>query len=624
MDTHSNTEFDVKRFTKKDEPANQYERQLQRLQRERKEVVSIETAVRGALRSLREHRGRSFVIYGEPQSGKTEMMICLTAKLIDEGYNFILHLLNDSVDLLGQNLGRFKSSGLAPAARNFSEILDPAIRIGGQKHIVFCKKNGSDLKKLLDKIGSIENIIVIDDEADYASPNSRVNSGGRTPINDLINALLNSTGIYIGVTATPARLDLNNTFDNDSALWVNFPPHSKYTGQDVFFPLEGKPKYFRTLLPDSGSDPKYARQALFGFLVNAAYLNLYVNAYEQNYSMLIHTSGKKADHKNDWNTVVRTLEKLVSRETEEFEKYTRFIWELSRYRYPDADADRLTDYVLRNIERHAIVVLNSERDWKDNSSAATNPTSLFTIIIGGNIVSRGVTLQNLISMFFTRDVKHKIQQDTYIQRARMFGSRSDYLSFFELTIPGSLYVDWHRCFVFHRLALEAIRENLGSLVWLSDHRIAAVANASIDRATVDLNRGEMSFALFNYNPDAEDLINQEGSAFEKMERLAELIGETSFPNYLRRYISRVSPHGSDSIAIHLPSDISGYSDADDLDKDRVVRKKGFFGNSHLEQSRFPRATHHLKIYHNKAVNARLFYKFIGTIQFIKNTSNDFS
>jgi DNA replication protein DnaC len=75
MHGHTEIEFDIKRFMKKDEPADQYERQLERLRAERKEVVSIEDAVRGAIRNLREQRGRSFVIYGEPQSGKTEMMI---------------------------------------------------------------------------------------------------------------------------------------------------------------------------------------------------------------------------------------------------------------------------------------------------------------------------------------------------------------------------------------------------------------------------------------------------------------------------------------------------------------------------------------------------------------------
>jgi hypothetical protein len=263
-------EFDIDRFKNNEPPSQQYERQLKRLTDTRKEVDCIEAAVRGAIHNINEREGRSFVIYGEPQSGKTEMMICLTAKLLDEGFEFIVHLLNDSVDLLGQNLGRFKSSGLAPAARNFSEILDPAVKIKGQRHVIFCKKNGSDLRKLIDKIGKVPRIIIIDDEADYASPNQKINSGGKTVINDLISKLLGTTGIYIGVTATPARLDLNNTFENDSSLWVNFPPHSRYTGQDVFFPIEGPVNYHRSLLPDSGSDPRYARQALFSFLVNAA------------------------------------------------------------------------------------------------------------------------------------------------------------------------------------------------------------------------------------------------------------------------------------------------------------------------------------------------------------------
>ena len=40
--------------------------------------------------------GKSFVIYGEPQSGKTEMMIALTCKLLDEGYKTIFIVMNDN------------------------------------------------------------------------------------------------------------------------------------------------------------------------------------------------------------------------------------------------------------------------------------------------------------------------------------------------------------------------------------------------------------------------------------------------------------------------------------------------------------------------------------------------
>lgn len=608
--------FDISRFTQVRSSSDEYEQQLARLTNAGKEVICIEQAVQGALRSMQEG-GRSFVIYGEPQSGKTEMMICLTAKLLDEGHTFIVHLLNDSVDLLGQNLGRFKTSGLAPAARNFSEILDPAIKLDGQSHVIFCKKNGSDLRKLLDKIAGVKSVVVIDDEADYASPNAKVNKGEKTKINALISEMIGSEGYYIGVTATPARLDLNNTFENDSALWVNFPPHSKYTGQDTFFPIEGNVGYIRTLLPDAGSDPKYPRQALFGFLVNAAYLNLYGHpGSERNYSLLVHTSGKKVDHKSDWSTMHQALTALVKQE-KDFENYTRYIWELSRKRFPDADPDRVTRYILKNISRNAIVILNSERDWKNNSSAATNPSSLFTIIIGGNIVSRGVTLDNLLAMFFTRDVKHKIQQDTYIQRARMFGSRGSYLPFFELTMPEALYLDWHRCFVFHRLALAAIRENLGSLVWLGDHRIQAVSSASIDRSTVDLDRGEMSFTLFDYSPSVEAAFLP--GAGSSLDDLAELLGATAFPDYLLRYIKQTSPSAS-SVAVHKPIDISGYADGPDIDKGKITRRRGFIGKSQIDK--YPRATHHLFVIHNNEGKARLFYKFAGSIQFIKNTSND--
>ncbi len=608
--------FDISRFTQVRSSSDEYEQQLARLSSSGKEVICIEQAVQGALRSMQEG-GRSFVIYGEPQSGKTEMMICLTAKLLDEGHTFIVHLLNDSVDLLGQNLGRFKTSGLAPAARNFSEILDPAIKLGGQSHVIFCKKNGSDLRKLLDKISGTKSVVVIDDEADYASPNAKVNKGEKTKINALISELMGSTGYYIGVTATPARLDLNNTFDNDTNLWVNFPPHSQYTGQDTFFPIEGGVDYIRTLLPDSGSDPKYPRQALFGFLVNAAYLNLYGHpGVEKNYSLLVHTSGKKADHKSDWSTMHQALTALVKQE-KDFEAYTRYLWELSQKRFPDADPDRITRYILKNISRNAIVILNSERDWKNNSSAATNPSSLFTIIIGGNIVSRGVTLDNLLAMFFTRDVKHKIQQDTYIQRARMFGSRGGYLPFFELTMPQTLYLDWHRCFVFHRLALAAIREKLGSLVWLGDDRIQAVSSSSIDRSTVDLDRGEMSFTLFSYSPEIAAAFS--GASATSLDELTSLLGPTAFPDYLVRYIKQTSASTS-AVAIHKPIDISGYSDGPDINKPLITRKRGFIGKTQVDK--FPNATHHLFVIHNRDGNARLFYKFAGSIQFIKNTAND--
>ena len=189
----------------------------------------------------------SLVVYGEPQSGKTAMMICLTAKLLDDGYDTVIHLLNDSVDLLQQSLERFRLAGLAPAPKNITELSAPLIPQGGPA-IVFCKKNKHDLGALTAATAGRDSLVIVDDEADYASPNSKVNAGKKTKINELIENLLSSGGHYVGVTATPARLNLNSTFNNSAEKWVQFRPHDQYTGQDVFFGEQDVAPYRRVLL----------------------------------------------------------------------------------------------------------------------------------------------------------------------------------------------------------------------------------------------------------------------------------------------------------------------------------------------------------------------------------------
>jgi Z1 domain/Type III restriction enzyme, res subunit len=610
------SEFDISKFKGKQNRSSQYDAQIARLRSRQINVDSIETAVRGAIRNIESGSSRSFVIYGEPQSGKTEMMICLTAKLVDAGYDYIVHLLNDSVDLLNQNLGRFKSSGLAPSARNFSEILDPDYELKGRKHVIFSKKNSRDLEKLRDKLGKNKTVVVIDDEADYASPNSKINQGAKTRINNLITEIIGADGIYIGVTATPARLDLNNTFDNDHELWVNFPPHPHYTGQDVFFPIEGAPTYRLTLLPDQGDDPKYAREALFSFLVAVAFLNKHSVENEKNYSMLVHTSGKKVDHSRDWKEIVRTLEFLTNRNSEKYESYVSQIWHFSKKYYPEVNSDDITGYIVDNISRNSVIVLNSDKANSFSDGTASNPTSLFTIIIGGNIVSRGVTFNNLLSMFFTRDVKNKIQQDTYIQRARMFGARGEYLRHFQLAIPQQLYTDWHRCFVFHKLALAAITEKLGSPVWLGDKRIQTVSSSSIDRSTVDLDKGEMSFGLFEMTDEILNLYSGPIGEFERLSVLSNALGDGALPEYLLRFMSRTGIMAPNAIHIRKPSSVEN---SKDVDKERIERKKGLMGQTARDGQG---ALHHIGLFYNAKQRARIFYKFDGSIQFIKNVKND--
>jgi hypothetical protein len=217
-------------------------------------------------------------------------------------------------------------------------------------------------------------------------------------------------------------------------------------------------------------------------------------------------------------------------------------------------------------------------------------------------------------MFFTRDVKHKLQQDTYIQRARMFGSRGKDLKYFELTIPNNLYEDWHKCFLFHRLALDSIKNGYDAPVWLEDHRISTVASGSIDKSTVDVDKGEMSYDLFDFDSqEIESIFSSSSSKYKVLENLQNIVGEDSLPTYLIKYIKAFSPIGEDSLIFHPTASIMGQKDAD---HGAIIRKKGVFGGSEIRK--YPEAIHHMRIYYNNTGKARLFYRYAGNIKYLKN------
>lgn len=218
-------------------------------------------------------------------------------------------------------------------------------------------------------------------------------------------------------------------------------------------------------------------------------------------------------------------------------------------------------------------------------------------------------------MYFTRNVANKLQQDTYIQRARMFGARGKYLEHFELTIPQALYADWRTCFIYHRLALHTIKENLGSPVWMGDGRVSVASSASINRATATYNRGEMSFQMFDLDCDTRALMARTTTGTSSLWALREKIGNAALPEFLIKYIERTSSN-NDSVVFHAPSDISNQASAG-TDVPNIARQKGFMGKSQLQEDKYPDASHHVKVFYNSQSRARVFYKLRG-VHFIHN------
>ena len=607
--------FKINDFEKNE---SRYAFQIERIKKEGKNPSFIDDTVTQCIKNIQSNN-RSFVIYGEPQSGKTEMMICLTARLLDENHKIIIVLLNDNLELLDQNINRFTVSNINPSPKKYSEVLDPEVTIGENNWIIFSKKNSRDLEKLINKVGYKKEKVIIDDEADYASPNAKINKGEKTAINQLIDNLLKNNGIYIGVTATPLALDLNNTFNNITQHWVDFKPHEKYHGQEHFFQLDQtKPRPYQLIaLPEHEDKPQFLREALFSFIINVSYLNTTLT--EKNYSMLVHTSGKKDNHTKDLKEITKVFSVLYTESNKDREKYFEKIFNQAKERYPGHETN-IVKYAINNITRHKIVLMNSEADRKNvDFRDATIPICPFTIAIGGNIISRGVTFENLLSMFFTRAVITKMQQDTYVQRARMFGSRQEYLQYFELHIPKSLFIQWHQCFINHRLNIEHIRSGNGAPVYVGDDKTKPVAPGRIDKANFNFESGEMSFAIFSKTNDIDQIVQSKNiSVIEKLKKLQLLLKVECMPQHIINFIEHgSSDFGTKSCIFHESSTIMNINSGG-ISHENVSRDKGILRPS-INKIKFPDYIfHHFKIFYNSENKARIFYSYQGKVIFHKN------
>jgi len=597
----------------KEKKGSRYQTQLNRLKAKGFATKNIENTVNESSLNIKAG-AKSFAIYGEPQSGKTEMMIALTAKLLDEGYQIIVHLVNDNIELKEQNLQRLAESKITPAPKDFSEVISPQVNIGKKQWIIFCKKNSNNLRDLIEKIENFSGKIIIDDEADYASPNSKINKDQKSTINELVEKLIDAGAVYIGVTATPDRLHLNNTFSNDPDNWTIFEPHDAYQGKDYFFPLDNDDtrKFHLELLSENDDSNKCIENAALRFIVNVSFLNATeFKDDELGFTMLIHTAGETFKHNEDYMLIQKIINCLSDDDDKKHDNYWDKLEKIALKMHPQNVEDVLS-YALANIDRHSTVLMNSKN--KSNSyKLATEPINPFTFAFGGNIVSRGLTFNNLLTMYFERKAKI-IQADTYIQRARMFGSRGKLAHFFELHIPDELYHQWWICFFLNRMSLESISKGLDVPVAIgsSADKVRPVAPSSIDKMFVDTKKGEMSWNIFDYNDQVRNIENRLNmSTTERLNKLNNLLGEDCLPQHILKMISTeyMSPDGDESIVLHSALSIVNYKSG--TDQENISRPKQFMGAWDLERDKYPNAVHHFKILFNAQNKARLFYKFDG-------------
>ena len=368
---------------------------------------------------------------------------------------------------------------------------NPAALQGTQPVLLVIKKNGTVLRRLHRYLDSAPEearrtlpVLIIDDEADQASIDTRgtyIAEGEPIPedyeepsvINGLIRDLVNkfSKKAYVGYTATPFANVLipHDTYDptrkNDlypKDFIVDLPKPSGYFGAEELFgrfdtdtaeDLEGL-DVIRGV-PDQ--DMEDLRQGFLPATLEMSMIDFVLagscRMYRENGSfpatMLIHGSH-----------LIRPqleLEKLVSKRYSELKDEWRYqrnqgIRERMRERWdlefrprvklleamPDIPFDAIEKYIGPFFESVFVRVINSSRPGQILDYE--REPDLKAIAIGGNRLSRGLTLEGLLMSYFVRS---PATYDTLMQMGRWFGFRGGYEDVTRIYMPLEL-AGWFR------------------------------------------------------------------------------------------------------------------------------------------------------------------------------------
>lgn len=410
------------------------------------------------------------LLYGRVQSGKTLTMITTTAMALDNGFRVVVVLTSDNVNLVRQTATRFRGlhGVIVKDSTDIGSWLDDGAHvsasIGEAGLVLILAKNTSHLKTFVDFLQEVGApgypALILDDEADQASLDTNTNARaqakkkGKSPPSPSTIASKTSEGgegvsirgtlphhLYLQVTATPYALLLQSTESNFRPMFTNLmQPGAGYTGGDFFFSRravdeEGPPLVYVSeeecrSLQDKRIPDGIAR-SIGCFLVAAAAQGLTdkrMRLAAQNY--LCHVSMRKSDHGRVAGHV-RDYLQLIIESLRGDRAYARTILELGaremRKTVDLPDPVDIENYVFSRLKDRELKVVNSEQD-DANFGARLN------FIIGGNILGRGITIDNLLVTYYVRTTKIA-QMDTMLQHARMFGYRDPIKCLMRVYIP---------------------------------------------------------------------------------------------------------------------------------------------------------------------------------------------
>lgn len=441
------------------------------------------------------------LVVGYVQSGKTMSFTTVAAMAVDNGYPVVIVITGTSNDLYRQSAQRLeedlrlhsrldrKWQHIQEPRQNegdrISRILrdwrDPSVPIPDRQILlVTIKKNWSVLRRLITLLRQCDlngiPALIIDDEADQASLNTKVNDDDESATYARIRGLrgLFPCHTFLQYTATPQANLLINILDSLSPDFAELlTPGEDYSGGIEFFgddlglvrdipvnelPVRNNPA------PEL---PETLMEAMRVFFIGVAIGHIKGEARQgKNRSMLVHPSRETnpqgyyaqwvRDLKRHWEATLSQPEGKQDRQEllEDFKSAFDDIAQTVPEGLPTWE--EVSNALCRAIAKTDSGEVNSttrrvaDINWRSDYAR---------ILIGGQALDRGFTIEGLTVTYMPRGLGSMGTADTLQQRARFFGYKRSYLGYCRLYLDAGVrdaFIDY----VEHE---ESIREELNDL-----------------------------------------------------------------------------------------------------------------------------------------------------------------
>lgn len=410
---------------------------------------------------------KTILCVGKVQSGKTLSFTNLMALAADNGIKLIICFGGSTQILTEQNYSRLikdlqtekEDSSIRIIHQDdyksevsyINSIVSGGSRYNSKKTVLLTVlKNYSrirDLREMVknNKILAKSRPLIVSDEADEIELNtSRNNAEEATRTHNEIKYLREafSSSIYCQYTATPAGiLSACNESWVEPDSCVRLYPGEGYCGGREFFdnnvsPFKDELHSYTKLVKDVNADqntteiPNSLAEAMHTFFLgNADYVLKTDNVKNlDNRSMVVHPHKIKIAHKQ-WESWVRNHLCVLKESSDEelIELLSASHADLQRTVSDIKPLQELIEELRHIVDDVVVKVVNSDHDtisqkhWKYNK---------FTILVGGNTLGRGFTVEGLSVTHMARNSSP--QDDTLHQRARFFGYKSSYIQYCRL------------------------------------------------------------------------------------------------------------------------------------------------------------------------------------------------